>query len=210
MPASVVDRLIEVVSNPGIERADRKKIRRGVAGVLERADRETNIDEAVAKVTNVVLAEAGSRVRQRYEAMVRAADIRADVASDSAKQARRDAETAEQGRVEAELRERQREREAAEAELIVERTFRESENRARKDAGLRRRNVVLTAASCIVLFIAYSTSNWRLIGIGGAAVWQAWVAWEEQIEAGRVRPKWSALLLLVVFAVAQVYAFFDT
>lgn len=208
MPAPVVDRLVEIASSPEISIKDRRRIHRGVAGVLEYAERETDIEAAVAKVTNDVLVGTNSRVRRRYEEMSTTADARAVAADREARQARRDAEKADRDRQLAVEGELEAQRVASEIRAGAQSARVAAEDRAGKDAALRKRDRVLLLASFVIVFAAYRTSHWSIVGIGGAGVWQAWVAWEEQIESGSPRPRWSALGLLVLSAAADVVGLF--
>lgn len=175
MPAPVVDRLVEIASSPEISIKDRRRIQRGVAGVLEYAERETDIEAAVAKVTNDVLVGTNSRVRRRYEEMSKTADARAVAADREARQARHDAEKADRDRQSAVEGELEARRVASEIRAGAENARVAAEDRAGKDAALRKRDRVLFLASFVVVFAAYRTSHWSIVGIGGAGVWQACV-----------------------------------
>lgn len=186
---AVVDRLVEIASNREISAIDHKRIRRGVAGVLEHAGDEVNLEAVIAEVTNSVLAEAGSRVRRRYEDAIHASETRAEAADSVAKQAQRGAAEAELAAGKAAELAKEKQQAAQEADASFER-----------EKALRVRDGVLLIAAFACVTAANIVGYWSIAGVGGVAIWQAWVVWGDHIRVGKGRPRWAAILLAAVFA----------
>lgn len=186
---ATLDRLVEIASSPDISLADRRKISRGVAGLLEQAEKETDVEKLIVEVTTQVLASSGSQIARRYEESIAREQAKTRAAEDRAAEEKRQREKTER-KAETDAREKQE----------SDQRSKDAERREREQKALRVRDLVLLAALFGVLTAAYILGHASVGGIGFAAIWQAWVLWGEQIREGQLRPSVPAITLGAVSA----------